>query len=76
MHQRTLAAALNAALKSRQAPSNVEHTGRNASLIEALRNSTTRKDQIVQRRIGSEHHGSERDSTELCGKKVSSPRVV
>lgn len=51
MPQRSLATALRAALESRRTESATDDS-RTSPLIKAIKNSTTRMDQIVLRRIG------------------------
>lgn len=58
MQRQTLASAFSAALKTVQAPSVPSRPDCNGvpspSLLNAIKNSTTRMDQIIQRRIGAQ----------------------
>jgi hypothetical protein len=52
MHSRSLATAVFAALENKSAPVSINQTMDNSVLLMALSRSTTRCDQIMQRRIG------------------------
>lgn len=52
MEIRSLATAVFAALEKKTAPAAVDQTTDDAVLLVALRHSTTRCDQIMQRRLG------------------------
>jgi len=63
MQRQTLASAFSAALKTAQTPSRPPRPDCNGvpspSLLNALKNSTTRMDQIIQRRIGAQTESGE-----------------